>query len=239
MRNNMRKLTLTAKARIIISKLFKAPHKFISIIGEITDINFLRYNLGTFIEFDIDANRNAAALIPILKSRFSKIDTVCDIGCGTGRYLQAFTLCGIKAWGYEYSPVARWYARKINKQKVYSFDVTKSQATEFEGAADLAITIEVAEHINPEFAKGFVDFVCKAAPMVVFCAAQPGQGGVGHINLQTKSYWEELFLLNGYLRDKVDEEHVRDCLLSLDKITVSLYLIENLMIFKEHISDHK
>ncbi|WP_449394980.1 hypothetical protein [Devosia riboflavina] len=46
------------------------------------------------------------------------------------------------------------------------------------------------------------------APAVLFSAAIPGQGGVGHLNEQWQSYWADHFAAHGYkpydvLRDKI------------------------------------
>ena len=35
----------------------------------------------------------------------------------------------------------------------------------------------------------------RADGILIWTAAQPGQGGVGHINCQTKDYWTKLFEL--------------------------------------------
>src|SRR5579862_3100091 len=54
---------------------------------------------------------------------------------------------------------------------------------------DLAMSFEVAEHLPPDAAKGFVDSLTRLAPLVLFSAAIPFQGGVGHINEQWPEYW--------------------------------------------------
>jgi hypothetical protein len=63
---------------------------------------------------------------------------------------------------------------------------------------DLAISLEVAEHLPPEAAAGFVASLTRAAPVVAFSAAIPGQGGRGHVNEQWPAYWAELFARHGY-----------------------------------------
>ncbi len=63
---------------------------------------------------------------------------------------------------------------------------------------DLAISLEVAEHLSPERAMSFVEDICAAAPCVLFSAAIPHQGGRHHVNEQWQSYWTERFLQQGY-----------------------------------------
>jgi hypothetical protein len=49
---------------------------------------------------------------------------------------------------------------------------------------DLAMSVEVAEHLAPATADGFVTLLTALAPVVLFSAAIPGQGGVEHVNEQ-------------------------------------------------------
>jgi len=63
---------------------------------------------------------------------------------------------------------------------------------------DLAMSVEVAEHLPPERAAGFVADLCALAPVVLFSAAIPGQGGEHHVNEQWPSYWSRLFAARGY-----------------------------------------
>ena len=69
----------------------------------------------------------------------------------------------------------------------------------FEGPrVELALSLEVAEHLSPERAASFVDDLVAMAPAVLFSAAIPGQGGVGHRNEQWQSYWATRFAAHGY-----------------------------------------
>lgn len=40
--------------------------------------------------------------------------------------------------------------------------------------------------------------LCALAPVVLFSAAAPGQGGLGHVNEQWPAYWVERFERHGY-----------------------------------------
>jgi hypothetical protein len=63
--------------------------------------------------------------------------------------------------------------------------------------ADLAYSFEVAEHLPPELGDRLVGFLAATAPLVVFTAAHPGQGGYGHVNEQPQAYWVERFRAAG------------------------------------------
>jgi hypothetical protein len=60
------------------------------------------------------------------------------------------------------------------------------------------MSLEVAEHIHPEAAAIFVDSLVRLAPVILFSAAIPGQGGVNHVNEQWSEYWVERFEQRGY-----------------------------------------
>lgn len=63
---------------------------------------------------------------------------------------------------------------------------------------DLAISLEVAEHLSKGRAESFIEDLCKLSHVVLFSAAFPGQGGVKHINEQPLSYWNQIFEKNEY-----------------------------------------
>lgn len=63
---------------------------------------------------------------------------------------------------------------------------------------DLALCLEVAEHLQPEDGLALVDRITELAPVVVFSAAIPGQGGIGHVNEQWPQYWADRFIDRGW-----------------------------------------
>ena len=63
---------------------------------------------------------------------------------------------------------------------------------------DLAICLEVAEHISEKCAKTFIDTLTSLAPAVLLSAAIPGQGGKGHVNEQWPDYWADFFMQKDY-----------------------------------------
>lgn len=58
---------------------------------------------------------------------------------------------------------------------------------------DIAISVEVAEHIDNKYAKIFIGNLCRHSDVILFSAALPNQGGTGHINEQPCSYWKQIF----------------------------------------------
>ena len=62
---------------------------------------------------------------------------------------------------------------------------------------DVACSLEYAEHLPAEHARDLVALLAGAAPVVLFSAAVPGQGGLGHVNEQRQSWWAALFAERG------------------------------------------
>ncbi len=121
--------------------------------------------------------------------------SVVDIGCGTGVWLNEFQRHGVDDYlgiDGEYVPEQ---VRKIPAERFMSADLRRLKR--LERTFDLACCLEVAEHLPPENAAGFVQFLASAAPVVLFSAAVPHQGGVEHVNEQNASYWARLFAMHG------------------------------------------
>ena len=63
---------------------------------------------------------------------------------------------------------------------------------------DLAMSLEVAEHLPPDRSESFIAELTALAPVVLFSAAIPQQGGTDHINERWQSYWAGLFEKQGF-----------------------------------------
>jgi hypothetical protein len=60
------------------------------------------------------------------------------------------------------------------------------------------MTLEVAEHLPESRAANFVAELTRLAPVVLFSAAIPSQGGLNHVNERWPDYWAALFAMHGY-----------------------------------------
>jgi hypothetical protein len=112
---------------------------------------------------------------------------------------------------------------------VRKFDLESEDPTAQLGAFDVAISMEVAEHLPSTCANVFVRLLTSLAPVVVFTAAPPGQGGVDHVNEQPPEYWIQLFELHGFQlnRDLSDRWRKR-----WEANRVVSFYHKNLMIFR-------
>lgn len=143
-----------------------------------------------FYEDRSDSVKSAEHIVPYLLELFD-IKSVVDIGCGDGSFLSVFEKNKItNILGIDGEWVDEEYLR-ISKE---NFEVRNfEEAFDIRRNFDLAISLEVAEHISKENAPSFIQSITKLAPIVLFSAAIPYQGGSHHVNEQWPQYWVNLF----------------------------------------------
>lgn len=121
--------------------------------------------------------------------------TIIDVGAGAGAWSHA----AIEAGKQPISVDGKWVdkiEKKCDKLNYYYQDLNESLNISIKG--DLAVCVEVAEHLDPDRSHSFIEDLCSIAPVIVFGAALPRQGGSGHINCHPHSYWIDIFKQNGY-----------------------------------------
>lgn len=135
--------------------------------------------------------RSAQIVMKILFDMGIRPSSVVDIGCGVGEWNN-----GLDDYvGVDYRvkesdlliPPARYIDANLNRE-----------FPKFERRFDLALCLEVGEHLKPARADGLVEYLCSLSDFVLFSAAIPYQGGTGHINERWQMYWAQLFLNHRY-----------------------------------------
>jgi SAM-dependent methyltransferase len=140
--------------------------------------------------------RSAEAIVPLVLE-FVPARSVVDIGCGEGSWLAVFRRHGVdEILGLDGDYVDR-EALQIPQDCFQACDLTRP--LEIKREFDLAVALEVAEHLPPECAEIFVRGLTELAPAVLFSAAIPFQGGTGHLNEQWPDKWAGLFRERGYV----------------------------------------
>lgn len=136
-----------------------------------------------------------------------KPQSVVDVGCGDGWLLDKLRAQGChRVQGYEYSAAG---LRLTRQREIAADRLDLRQEIQSESKFDLCTCFEVAEHIEAQFADTIVRNLVKLAPVVVFSAAIPGQGGVDHVNEQPNSYWIERFIARGMTYDEATTAEFR------------------------------
>lgn len=138
---------------------------------------------------------SASVVLPILRT-FLRPASVADVGCGTGSWLRAWMDLGVRdVLGIDGSYVDP-ERLLIPREAFLPADLTSPIAAP--RRFDLAMSLEVAEHLPIDRAESFVADLCRLADVVLFSAAVPYQGGTGHVNENWPEYWAMLFARQGY-----------------------------------------
>jgi SAM-dependent methyltransferase len=140
---------------------------------------------------------SARKILPIAFDE-QEIKSIVDVGCGTGTWLAVARELGVdRAVGYE----GTWVDQGMMDHSdivLRHIDLSYNEIVA-EEKFDMAISLEVAEHLPEERADKFVAQLCSLSERVLFSAAVPMQGGKSHINEQWQSYWAKKFHEFGYL----------------------------------------
>jgi SAM-dependent methyltransferase len=123
-------------------------------------------------------------------------NSIVDFGCGIGTWLAIAYSLGIQdLLGID----GLWIeAEKLNPEIINYHLQDLEQPISLDRTFDLALSLEVAEHLTPERGESFIQEMCQASDLIIFGAAIPGQAGANHINTQPQSYWISLFENHGY-----------------------------------------
>jgi len=102
---------------------------------------------------------------------------------------------------------------------------------DFNREFDLAVCLEVAEHIDARHSDLIVENVTRNTNTVLWSAAVPGQGGVGHVNEQQFDYWLARFERTGF---HLDDFLSRNISAWLKKKSVNKWYYKNIRVFRRN-----
>lgn len=167
-------------------------------------VSFVLSSEATLAEIDYDHQdnlhtvRGALAALHVIFGT-SLPSSILDVGCGTGVWLRAALDLGVSdIYGIDGVGISvqdlRFPSRYFRRQNLLS---TWDLGRRF----DIAICLEVAEHLPPEAAPQLIASLVQHSKLVVFSAAAPAQAGQHHVNCQWPSYWQEIFNRHGYRCD--------------------------------------
>jgi SAM-dependent methyltransferase len=142
------------------------------------------------------SSASASEIVPFV-TRMVRPSSVVDVGCGTGGWVAAFQQAGVgDVLGVDGDYVPRSQLL-IPEDHFLAVDVSRPFA--LPRSFDLAVSLEVAEHLPEASAAAFIASLVAAAPAVLFSAAVPFQGGWNHVNEQWPEYWAVRFKQHGFL----------------------------------------
>jgi SAM-dependent methyltransferase len=167
-----------------------------------------------------DSLRNARLVVPLVMELLSP-KSVVDVSCGPCAWLRAFVENGVSIIrGIDGEYVER---DKLLIDPFFAGDLT--EPINFDCIYDLAVCIEVAEHLPESAAANLIEQLSCAAPAVLLSAALPGQEGVHHVNEQWLSYLRELFAKKGFTMIDALRPRIRD------DARIAFYIRQNLVLF--------
>jgi SAM-dependent methyltransferase len=154
------------------------------------------YRRRFFEQLDPFSTDSARVVLPLIVPLLSPRSAI-DLGCGTGGWLEVLREFGIEdVLGVDGDYVDRDQLR-IPVERFMPANLALPLG--LDRRFDLVICIEVGEHLPATSAATLVQTITELGTVVLFSAAIPFQGGVGHVNEQWPDYWRDLFAAQGFL----------------------------------------
>ncbi|MDG6935080.1 MAG: methyltransferase domain-containing protein [Nitrososphaerota archaeon] len=134
---------------------------------------------------------SAEEIMPLIIKYFAP-KSVVDVGCGIGSFLKVAMKMGVQdVLGID----GPWVTEYIKGLPFLPHDLTAPLCVGRK--FDVAICLEVIEHIPYKYPQVFVRSLPNLEPCKVFSVAIPFQGGTQHVNERWPTYCEELFRDHG------------------------------------------
>ena len=126
-----------------------------------------------------------------------------DFGCGLGNIVAEVGADWSQTTGVE-NPHRKWVILAtppvLARERYVWWDLREPYPVP-QDKYDLAICVEVAEHLPERSAPVLIDSLTGCSDAIWFSNALPRQGGDGHINERPAEYWDELFFRRGFHSD--------------------------------------
>jgi 2-polyprenyl-3-methyl-5-hydroxy-6-metoxy-1,4-benzoquinol methylase len=156
-----------------------------------------------------------------------KPNSVIDFGCSNGLHLAQFRKLGMRTFGIEGTLSYRQYIKQ-NYDGDFAI-VDMRLPFDINSRFELAICIEVLEHIEDKFANIAVENICRHSDNICITAS-PINTARYHVNGQDKGYWIEKFVKNGVSYRESESNALESVFKRISG--APNWMRENLMIFR-------
>lgn len=150
-----------------------------------------------FFEYIERGSISSAKRIAKFTAPLLGVESLLDVGCGRGAWLNEWQSAGVKTTHGVDGPYVRRTSLLIPECDFFPMDLSKS--FDLGRRYDLVTSLEVAEHLPPPVSGEFIASLTKHSDRVLFSAATRGQGGENHINEQPLSYWQRQFAIHDFV----------------------------------------
>jgi hypothetical protein len=189
------------------------------------DDGTLHFDEAMYARIREGCQSSARAVVPTLRDLFAP-SSVIDVGGGEGWWAAEFGCAKMTNVDRELSSTLAPGVTHVLRDLADPLALANLIADV--GAHDVALCLEVAEHLPGPLGLPLVNSLCALAPIVVFSAAIPGQGGHGHVNEQWPGYWAWCFdqcefVVSGELRwrfwgdPRVEPWYQQNLLVAMDR----------------------
>ena len=151
------------------------------------------YDRSFYEQLHLSSRSSAEEIVPFLLEKYHP-KSIIDVGCGGGEFINEFKQSGVSAIGVE----GDWVLPLYEKHPEWLIIANLSEKIEIKTVFDIALCLEVAEHIHESFSDTLIENLVSLSNRIVFSAAIPGQSGTGHINLRYPEYWAKKFAKHGF-----------------------------------------
>ena len=165
----------------------------------------------------------ARRIVTLLSELIELPRSMIDLGGNTGAWCQAFKNAGAQKVLCIDHPRTRQEKLLVDDSEFLACDLSTTLPAPI--PCDLAVSLEVLEHVPEPAGEAAVDFLTQSAPMVLFSAAVPGQPGWEHINCKPHAYWKSLFQQRGFERLDIIRPRI------IEDATMPFWYRQNLFLF--------
>ena len=150
------------------------------------------YDEQFFAAIDPESRASAQTVLPLVLDLVEPASAI-DVGCGSGAWSRTLLDLGVD----DVVGVDGPYVPPEHRVDAFVENDLR-RPLRIDRRFDLALCLEVGEHLPHERAAGLVDDLVRLAPVVLFSAAVPGQGGTDHVNERWPEHWVSLFEAQGW-----------------------------------------